>query len=56
MKIAVLIVNYALIALMVLVAVTTTGQEAQSTVLGCAIILAAPILAVIYAHQQGGKK
>lgn len=57
MKIAVLIVNYILIAILALLILTATSNpEAQSTIVGCFVILPAPILAVIYAHMQKGKK
>ncbi len=53
MKIAVLIVNYALVALLAMVILTATSQpEAQSTIVGCMMILPAPILAIIYAHKK----
>jgi hypothetical protein len=56
MKIAVLIVNYILVGLLAIVILTATSQpEAQSTILGCMIILPAPVLAIIYAHRKENK-
>lgn len=55
MKIAVLILNYALIALIAIVILSASTQPdtASSTIVGCFIFLPAPILAVIYAHRGG---
>lgn len=54
MKIAVLILNYALVALLALAILgSTTEPDASSIIIGCFVILPAPILAIVYAHRGG---
>lgn len=55
MKIAVLILNYALIGIIALVMLGAGAEPetAYTTILGCFMFLPAPIISVIYAHRGG---
>lgn len=57
MRLAVLIVNYVMVALLLLTVMGSVGDtEGSYTIIGV-VMMAVPItLSLIYAHMQGGKK